>query len=224
MWPFTDAAYSLNSVFIVDPLYTVPFLILVIVALCIKDRLRAWKVNMWGVVISTLYLAFGIILKFAFINPAFVEAEATQNIVAERSFTTPEALQLLLWRKVMVTDTDFIQGWYSVLDSHKNIAYVSEPRMTQLLDPYRDDTKVQKLLDKSEWYYLVRPRAEWGVFLADVRFGGLNGWTSTDQDYAFGYSIYEQDGQIIVWDRGRWSGRNIDANTFGLLFDRIGGI
>ena len=105
---------------------------------------------MWGVVISTLYLAFGIILKFAFINPAFVEAEATQNIVAERSFTTPEALQLLLWRKVMVTDTDFIQGWYSVLDSHKNIAYVSVPRMTQLLDPYRDDTKVQKLLDKSE--------------------------------------------------------------------------
>ena len=150
LWPFTDAAYSLNSVFIVDPLYTVPFLILVIVALCIKDRLRAWKVNMWGVVISTLYLAFGIVLKFAFINPAFVEAEATQNIVAERSFTTPEALQLLLWRKVMVTDTDFIQGWYSVLDSHKNIAYVSVPRMTQLLDPYRDDTKVQKLLDKSE--------------------------------------------------------------------------
>ena len=109
LWPFTDAAYSLNSVFIIDPLYTVPFLILVLVALCIKDRLRAWKVNMWGVVISTLYLALGIGLKFAVINPAFAEAEATQNIIAERSFTTPEALQLLLWRKVMVTDTDFIQ-------------------------------------------------------------------------------------------------------------------
>ncbi len=224
LWPFTDAAYSLNSVFIVDPLYTIPFFILVIVALCIKDRLRAWKVNMWWVVISTSYLLLGIIIKFAFINPAFVEAEVAQNIVVEKSFTTPEALQLLLWRKVMVTDTDFIQWWYSILDSHRDISYVSVPRMTELLDPYRGDSKVQKLIDKSEWYYLVRPRAEWGVFLADVRFGGLNGWASEAQDYAFGYSIYEKDGEIIVWDRGWWSGRNIESDTFKVWRERIKGI
>lgn len=49
LWPFTDAAYSLNSIFIVDPLYTIPFLILLLIALLVKNRMKAWKINARGV-------------------------------------------------------------------------------------------------------------------------------------------------------------------------------
>lgn len=58
---------------------------------------------------STAYLLLGIVIKFAVISPTFTQAQATQDIVATRSFTTPEALQIALWRDVIVTDTDFIQ-------------------------------------------------------------------------------------------------------------------
>jgi len=59
--------------------------------------------------LSTAYLLLGIIIKFAVINPIFTQAQATQDIVATKSFTTPEALQIALWRDVIVTETDFIQ-------------------------------------------------------------------------------------------------------------------
>jgi len=59
--------------------------------------------------LSTAYLLLGIVIKFAVINPIFTQAQATQDIVAMRSFNTPEALQIALWRDVIVTDTDFIQ-------------------------------------------------------------------------------------------------------------------
>lgn len=58
---------------------------------------------------STAYLLLGIGIKFAIINPTFTQAQATQDIVAAKSFTTPEALQVALWRDVIVTETDFIQ-------------------------------------------------------------------------------------------------------------------
>jgi len=47
--PFTDTAYSLNSIFIVDPLYTIPFLLLFLIALIVKNRLKSWKINARGV-------------------------------------------------------------------------------------------------------------------------------------------------------------------------------
>ena len=222
--PFTDAAYSLNSVFIVDPLYTIPFLILLLIALFIKDRAKAWKVNARGVWLSTAYLLLGIIIKFAVINPIFTQAQATQDIVATKSFTTPEALQIALWRDVIVTETDFIQWWYSVFDSKKDIQYISVPRMTELLDPYRTEVRVQKLIDKSEWFYLARPRPEGWVILVDVRFGWLNGRKSTEQDFVFGYSIYEKEGKIIVGERDRWNGRSIQEDTFKVWWERVTGI
>jgi len=54
-------------------------------------------------------LLLGIVIKFAVINPTFTQAKTTQDIVAVQSFTTPEALQIALWRDVIVTETDFIQ-------------------------------------------------------------------------------------------------------------------
>jgi len=223
--PFTDAAYSLNSIFIVDPLYTIPFLILFLIALIVRNRLKAWKINARGVWLSTAYLLLGIVIKFAVINPVFTQAQATQDVIATRSFTTPEALQIALWRDVIVTDTDFIQWWYSVFDSDKNIQYVSVPRTTELLDPYRSEPKVQKLIDKSEWFYLARSHPSWWVLLVDVRFGGLNGRQQQEENFVFGYRIYEEDGTIVVWSRNRWDeGRSLQDDTFTVWWERVKGI
>lgn len=108
-WPFTSTAYSLNSIFIVDPLYTIPLLLCVLAALIIKDHIRAWKVSTWGLGISTAYLIFGLVLKFAVINPVMNQALAQQDLPIVQSFTTPEALQKALRRQVAVTEDDFIQ-------------------------------------------------------------------------------------------------------------------
>ena len=223
--PFENAAYSFNSIFIVDPIYTIPFLLLLLWALIIRDRVRAWKINARGLWLSTAYLLFGIILKLWVINPVMNQEIAKQELAITQSFTTPEALQMFLRRQVAITEDDFIQWWYSIFDSHKDITYISVPRMTELLDPYRDDPSVQRLLERTQWYYLVRSRPQWWVLLIDVRFGGLNGWQQEEQDYIFGYSIYKEDGKIIVGDRDRWEeGRSFQDDTFKVWWERVKGI
>jgi hypothetical protein len=36
------------------------------------------------------------------------------------------------------------------------------------------------------------------VLLVDVRFGGLNGRQQQEENFVFGYRIYEEDGTIVV--------------------------
>jgi len=224
--PFTDTAYSLNSIFIVDPLYTIPFLVLFLIALVVRNRTKAWKINARGVWLSTAYVLFGLVLKFAWINPVMNQALAEQELPIIQSFTTPEALQKALRRQVAVTDDDFIQWWYSIFDSDKDIAYISVPRMTELLEPYRTDPSVQKLINRTQGYYLARPHPAWWILLVDVRFGGLNGrQEQQEENFIFGYRIYQEDGQIVIGDRNRWSeGRSFQDDTFKVWWERVRGI
>lgn len=57
LWPFSPTFYSLDSVFIIDPLYTIPFLILFFIALRFPSRSprRAFR-NRLALLVSTCYL------------------------------------------------------------------------------------------------------------------------------------------------------------------------
>jgi len=223
--PFTDAAYSFDSIFIIDPLYTIPFLLLFLIALFVKNRMKAWKINARGVGISTVYLLLGLGLKFAVINPTMNQTLADQKLPTIESFITPEAWQIALRRQVAVTQDELIQWWYSIFDSHKNIAYKAVPRMTELLEPYSQNTRVQQLIDKSQWYYLARKHPEQWVLLIDARFGWLNAWEEQEENFIFGYHIYQKDGEIFVSDRNRWDeGRSIPDNVLGVWWARVKGI
>lgn len=225
LWPFTDIAYSFNSIFIVDPLYTLPFLVLFLIALFVKARVKAWKINARWVWLSTIYLIIGLVLKFTIINPIMNQAIAEKELPIIQSFTTPEVWQILLRRQVAITNDDFIQWRYSILDSQRTVDYISVPRMTALLDPYRNDPSVQKLLERTQWYYLVRSSDQWWVTLVDVRFGWLNGWEDQEDNFVFGYSIYEENWIIRVGDRNRWDEwRSLPDDVLKVWRERVKGI
>jgi len=55
--PFTNHPFGVGSIFIIDPLYTVPLLVGVLVGVCRRD----WRGLRWvnaGLVLSTAYLAW----------------------------------------------------------------------------------------------------------------------------------------------------------------------
>ncbi|HEY0825570.1 MAG TPA: metal-dependent hydrolase, partial [Ramlibacter sp.] len=55
--PFSDHPFAVGSVFIIDPLYTVPLLIGLVVALARREG-RGLRANAWGLALSTAYLAW----------------------------------------------------------------------------------------------------------------------------------------------------------------------
>ncbi len=58
--PFTDEAYGVGSIFIIDPLYTLPLLVGLVWALIARPGLRA---NQWALVGSCGYLAWSVLAQ-----------------------------------------------------------------------------------------------------------------------------------------------------------------
>jgi oligopeptide transport system permease protein len=67
--PITDYAFELNTIFIIDPVYTLPFLVLLITALFFKPG-STWRtrLNLTGLSFSTAYLILTIAFKFTAIG------------------------------------------------------------------------------------------------------------------------------------------------------------
>ena len=58
--PFSDHPFGVGSVFIIDPLYTVPLLVGAIWAVAARGSPRGLRANTIGLVLSTAYLAWGV--------------------------------------------------------------------------------------------------------------------------------------------------------------------
>jgi inner membrane protein len=97
--PFTDYPYGTGSMFIVDPLYTLPLLIGVIVALSRKAFVGLpW--NTAGLVISTVYLGWSMVAQ-AHVRGVVQEALAGQGVAAQSILVTPAPLSTILWMKAI---------------------------------------------------------------------------------------------------------------------------
>lgn len=121
IWPF-EGYFELRSVFIIDPLYTIPLLVAIGVGLFSKQRGGKWCQSV--VLISTLYLGWGYASQQ--ITASRVEANlAAQNIPNQQVLITPTPFNTFLWRVVVMDEGKFWEGLASVFDSDEHIEFVS---------------------------------------------------------------------------------------------------
>ena len=111
-WPSGSTPVSWATIFIIDPLYTLPLLAGMIAVLIRPPSRAAGRWLMAGLLWSTLYLGW------SWFAQAMVTANARQSlhaqgVVGAPMFVSPAPLTTLLWRIVARTD----QGYYEGLDS-----------------------------------------------------------------------------------------------------------
>ncbi|MCX5590999.1 metal-dependent hydrolase [Alcaligenes endophyticus] len=104
LWPTAATPASWSSIFIIDPLYTLPLLIATLIGLWVGVRPLGAKVCQWALLLSSLYLASSVGAKY------WAEQQAQQvlgraGLHAERVFSAPQPLSILLWRVIARTDT-----------------------------------------------------------------------------------------------------------------------
>jgi inner membrane protein len=165
--PFTDRPFGVGSVFIIDPLYTLPLLFGVSAALVLRGRSMRW--NAAGLVLSTTYLAwsFGVQQHVASIA---AESLRTQTIDAQRVLVTPAPFNTLLWRVVAITPDDFHEGYYSLLDREPRIAFDRFPRGAPLYEELRGDPDVERIARFSHGFFKLSQDGT-RVLIADLRMG-----------------------------------------------------
>ena len=155
--PFSDYPVGVGSVFIIDPLYTVPLLAGLAVALSLR-RSRpevASRANAWGLAASTLYLGWTVAAQ-AHVEGVVHRTLAATPLEAGRVMITPTPFNTLLWRVVVMDEDGYHEGFHSLLDHGNGMLLARHESRTDLLEPLRDSWNVQRLAWFSKGFYAVQ--------------------------------------------------------------------
>ncbi|WP_339524199.1 metal-dependent hydrolase [Pseudomonas sp. EA_35y_Pfl2_R111] len=115
LWPLTPIPTAWSSIFIIDPLYSVPLCIAVGLGLFHGLRDKAAKAPALALLVSSLYLASTLAGKY--MAEQRVETElARQGINAQQLFSTPTPFNSLLWRVIVLDGEDYHEALVSWFD------------------------------------------------------------------------------------------------------------
>ncbi len=182
-WPFVTTPMTWSTIFIVDPLYTLPLLLGIIAAL-VAGRYYSWGhlANTFGLVLSTGYLAWTLGAKLH-VETVARNALQQQNITATDVLTTPSPFNSLLWRILVVDDRHYYEGYYSVFDDSSSISFEQHSRQIELLEPLNETWPVQRLRWFTKKFYAAALSAN-DIVITDLRMG-------TEPEYVFRFKVGE---------------------------------
>jgi inner membrane protein len=189
--PFTDHPYGVGSVFIIDPLYTLPLLVGSIWALRVNGRgladgaarRRGAAANLAGLVLSTAYLAWGVAAQ-AHVAGIARQALAAQGIANGQLLVTPTAFNSLLWRVVAIDGAHYHEGFRSLLDRGTAMSFDRFDRGTALAADLRRVQGVRRIQTFSHGFWAMWERD--GIAgIVDLRMG-------QEPHYTFRFALAER--------------------------------
>ncbi len=173
--PFSRRPFAVGSVFIIDPLVTVPLAVGLGVAVWAGRRARARRASAVGIAAAVAYLALGV--AFQHHARSTVDAAlAERGVVAERVLVAAGPLSSLVWRGVAQADGAFVPFSLHVLDRPGDVRF--DPSLPAAdLGPALAESRTGRTLRWFSRGWLARLDAEadgaGDVVVADVRFGRL---------------------------------------------------
>jgi inner membrane protein len=189
--PFSDARIAWATISVADPLYTLPFLICLIIAAFFKRESKQRRIlNYTGIALSSAYLLFTVVNK-QMINQVFEKALEAQNIPAIRHLTGPTILNNILWTCIAETEDAFYSAQYSWFDKGE-IEFVRIEKNHELVK-IQDDPTVLELRKFSKDYYTILPLKD-NIQFNDLRFGTFFGKGDSAGDFPFRFLLnYNSD-------------------------------
>ncbi|MCB0284459.1 MAG: metal-dependent hydrolase [Calditrichaeota bacterium] len=185
-YPF-EYRVAARSIFVIDPLYTIPFMVFVVWLAFLKDHRKRRILNLLGLGISSLYLLITVINK-NIANHHFEAELERQNIEWTRYDSYPTPFNSILWAVNVETKDGFYIGYYSLLNNNRAINFTYFPQNKSLLADYMQDDKIQRLIKMSKNWYIAR-NEEGKLIYNDLRFGTPDTDLSENSKFVFSYVI-----------------------------------
>jgi len=217
--PFTHERISFHVLFVADPFYSLWLGIAFVAVLILNAKhpaRRKWAAA--GLLLSTLYLLYGITNKLRIDNHVKADLQA-QHHSFTRYISTPTPLNSWLWYIVAEDSGGFYTGYRSMFD-HQHTQFRWQPKARRLLKPFMDNPDVHYLLRFSQGFYTCE---EWGdtIVFNDLRFGEMKGWEDPKARFVFHYFLQRPEANEVVIQRGRFAGW--DRRTLRIFVRRIRG-
>lgn len=201
--PVSDYRLSVPSIFIIDPVYTVPLAAGLLIGFR-GSRTSAWrrKANYIGLGISTLYLCLTLAIK-VHVESVFSASLQNQGKPHTEVFTQTTPFNVILWNGMVQDEDGTWAGQYSLLDPDTSVDFQFIPKNASLLTGHFDDPAIEVLEWFSKGYYTVSV-ADGTVRFHDLRFGRTDLGLRDDGRYLFTFYLERgQDGRFVDFRQTR---------------------
>ncbi len=217
-WPWGyKVAYK--NIFIVDPLYTIPFLVFVIIAMCYKrDNPKRKKFNNLGLIISSSYMLLTLIFK-GIGYQKFENNLQKQYIEYTELETNPTPFNSLLWTATVDTKENILVGYYSILEGEGEIEFTAFDKNYEALGDMAKENIVTRLIKLSEGWYIITTEED-KTYFYDMRFGQA-GMSNDPNSFLFCHELWYENDKLQVHQRQRPI-KGI-STVFKTFMKRIGG-
>jgi inner membrane protein len=217
--PFDDTPLGLASMFIIDPLYTVPLIVGLVFA--IRKGGPGLRYNTIALVLSTAYLGWSWYAQQEV--RAVVERQlASEQIPAENILVTPTAFNTLLWRVLVMRENHYQEGFYAILDRWQKpraeVQFSSFKRDAVLDRATRNLAIPNEIRNFSRGFYRVASD-NGSVTITDLRMG-------QEPFYVFSFEFAKQDATGVTPVPTRNAGNRSDlplSDAFAWLWRSMWG-
>jgi len=217
--PFTNYRVAFNNISVADPLYTVPFLLCMIVLMFYnRERTRRkWWLKA-GIYTSSAYMIFTIANKFH-MDAVFEKSFINKGIPYTRFSAQPTIFNNILWYAVAETETQYHLAYYSLLDkSNTTDNVITVDKNHGLLD--MNDKNLNTLTWFSKNYFnLSKKEAADTYKYTDLRYPMLN--PNDPNTSVFNFTLYKNKGE---WDILPFAGSPPTQEDFKVFIKRLKGV
>jgi inner membrane protein len=217
--PFSDYRVAFNTISVVDPLYTLPFLICMLVVLFFKrTNSKRLKWTKAGIYISSFYLLFTLGNKF-YIDSIFKKSFKKAGISMDRFSAQPSIFNNILWYAVAETKDKYHLTFYSLLDKSATAnKIISIAKNHDLIDMNAENLKT--LAWFSNDYYRISKKEKIGTYkYTDLRYPMLN--PNDINTSVFNFTVFFKNKQ---WDILPFRGNPPSKADFSNFFERLKGV
>lgn len=181
-WPLESPPVMWSTLFIIDPVFTLPLLFAVIIAAKWPIAARTTAVLVAGLSMSTAYLAWSWVGKTQVERHARAQL-TTLGLANAPLFSTPTPFNTVLWRVVALTETGYLEGYDSLLVNEGPIRFTAYESDIQSLQAASDVWAVSRL----RWFsrdFLKAEVRDQRLILTDLRMGA-------EPKYVFSHAVAE---------------------------------
>ncbi len=168
--PFSDARVAMNVMFIVDPLFTLPLLIGLWMALRLpRDSWRRRRVMGISVCVSSLYVMVGFAMQ------SWAENEISRHMKndlldAELVQVAPSSFNTILWRGLIETKEGYYLTYWSPFDGEQGAAYDYIEKKCEIMNSYEGTAELDALKWFSRRHWVARKGKDGRSVFIDMRF------------------------------------------------------
>lgn len=198
-WPLPAPPVAIGSIFIIDPLYTLPLLVSIVITW--RRKPNTTRTVMAALALSTAYLGWTLVSQ-AIVNQRLKQQLTAQGVNASATVLAPFPTALL-WRIVLVNDDHYFEAFSSILDNADEALQLTRFNHSRRACKQQIVSAERWAIDRMDWFTggaIAVARRDDRLLITDLRMGmsddyvfefDVGGFTNTSSKSASGMGAFE---------------------------------